>query len=167
MKLARFGYPSSYLIEEDRGILGLLLLAAALRCRDWLQRRVVFDELHHLDERTLVDLGINRGDFDAIAGGAYQRQEAETADNGAPQAADRAAVSPRFWPHPRIGRPLAFEQHLILGLGTALAALWCAHAPSFRVSFPSFDAITLIQQAGELLACLDADVAVCLSVATP
>jgi hypothetical protein len=62
---------------------------------------------------------------------------------------------------------VAFEQQLILGLGTALAALWCSHAPSFRVSLPSFDAITLIQQAGELLACLDADVAVCLSVATP
>jgi uncharacterized protein YjiS (DUF1127 family) len=40
----------------------------------WLNRRAVLAELHSLDERTLADLRIYRGDFQAIAEGSYVRE---------------------------------------------------------------------------------------------
>jgi uncharacterized protein YjiS (DUF1127 family) len=47
------------------------LLASA---RDWLARRAVLAELHGLDDRTLADLRIYPGDFQAIADGTYIRE---------------------------------------------------------------------------------------------
>jgi uncharacterized protein YjiS (DUF1127 family) len=47
------------------------LLASA---RDWLTRRAVLAELHGLDDRTLADLRIYPGDFQAIADGTYIRE---------------------------------------------------------------------------------------------
>src|SRR5258708_2436319 len=44
------------------------LLALA---RSWLTRRAVLAELHGLDDRTLADLRIYPGDFQAIADGTY------------------------------------------------------------------------------------------------
>jgi uncharacterized protein YjiS (DUF1127 family) len=40
----------------------------------WLKRRIVLAELHGLDDRTLADLRISRGDFQAIAEGTYIRE---------------------------------------------------------------------------------------------
>ncbi len=42
--------------------------------RSWLKRRAVLAELHDLDDRTLADLCIYRGDFQAIADGTYIRE---------------------------------------------------------------------------------------------
>jgi len=42
--------------------------------RAWLTRRAVLAELHGLDERTLADLCLYPGDFQAIADGTYIRE---------------------------------------------------------------------------------------------
>ncbi len=42
--------------------------------RSWLARRAVLAELHGLDDRTLADLRIYPGDFQAIANGTYARE---------------------------------------------------------------------------------------------
>jgi hypothetical protein len=47
------------------------LLALA---RSWFARRAVLAELHGLDDRTLADLRIYPGDFQAIASGTYARE---------------------------------------------------------------------------------------------
>jgi len=52
------------------GIVDRLLAFA----QSWLRRRAVLAELHGLDERTLADLRIYRGDFPAIAAGTYVRE---------------------------------------------------------------------------------------------
>jgi uncharacterized protein YjiS (DUF1127 family) len=70
---AEFSYS---LLPAEQPVLGPLLMAAIRRTREWLARRAVRDELERLDARTLLDLGINTGDFDAIADGTYQRREA-------------------------------------------------------------------------------------------
>ena len=44
------------------------------RIRAWLNRRAVLAELQGLDDRTLADLCIYRGDFQAIADGTYIRE---------------------------------------------------------------------------------------------
>ncbi len=41
----------------------------------WLKRRTAEAELYSLDHRTLADLAINRGDFPAILGGTFTRDE--------------------------------------------------------------------------------------------
>jgi uncharacterized protein YjiS (DUF1127 family) len=47
-------------------------LGAAIR--SWLTRRAVLEELRGLDDRTLADLRIYPGDFQAIADGTYARE---------------------------------------------------------------------------------------------
>jgi uncharacterized protein YjiS (DUF1127 family) len=42
--------------------------------RSWLTQRAVLEELHGLDDRTLADLRIYPGDFQAIAAGTYVRE---------------------------------------------------------------------------------------------
>jgi DNA-binding transcriptional LysR family regulator len=42
--------------------------------RSWFARRAVLAELHGLDDRTLADLRIYPGDFQAIASGTYARE---------------------------------------------------------------------------------------------
>jgi uncharacterized protein YjiS (DUF1127 family) len=42
--------------------------------RSWLTRRAVLAELEGLDDRTLADLRIHPGDFQAIANGTYARE---------------------------------------------------------------------------------------------
>lgn len=44
------------------------------RIRAWLARRAILAELRGLDDRTLADLRISRGDFQAIAEGTYIRE---------------------------------------------------------------------------------------------
>ena len=44
------------------------------RVSAWLKRRAILAELHELDERTLADLRIHAGDFQAIADGTYARE---------------------------------------------------------------------------------------------
>lgn len=41
--------------------------------RRWAERETAANELYRLDDRTLVDLGITRGDFPAILSGDYRR----------------------------------------------------------------------------------------------
>ncbi len=43
--------------------------------RTWLNRRTAEAELYSLDHRTLADLAINRGDFPAILGGTFTRDD--------------------------------------------------------------------------------------------
>jgi uncharacterized protein YjiS (DUF1127 family) len=52
------------------GFVGSLLASA----RSWLARRAVLAELHGLDDRTMADLRIYPGDFQAIADGTYIRE---------------------------------------------------------------------------------------------
>jgi uncharacterized protein YjiS (DUF1127 family) len=64
--------------------------------RSWLTQRAVLEELHGLDDRTLADLRIYPGDFQAIAAGTYVREGG--AHDFAP--ASRADMpSPRFRPY--------------------------------------------------------------------
>jgi uncharacterized protein YjiS (DUF1127 family) len=83
MSQSRFELPAPYLVE-DQGVLAPLALALVRRLHDWLVRRTVLDELLSLDRRTLLDLGITRGDFEAIAEGRYRRHEGGDGDDGAP-----------------------------------------------------------------------------------
>jgi uncharacterized protein YjiS (DUF1127 family) len=41
--------------------------------RAWLQRETTRDELYGLDDRTLADLNITRGDFPRILDGTFRR----------------------------------------------------------------------------------------------
>ena len=43
--------------------------------RTWLARELATTELYDLDDRSLADLGITRGDFPAILSGTYRRGE--------------------------------------------------------------------------------------------
>jgi uncharacterized protein YjiS (DUF1127 family) len=52
---------------------GLVLSLLAI-ARAWLSRRAVLAELEGLDDRTLADLRIYPGDFQAIADGTYARE---------------------------------------------------------------------------------------------
>jgi uncharacterized protein YjiS (DUF1127 family) len=62
----------------------------------WLTQRAILEELHGLDDRTLADLRIYPGDFQAIAAGTYVREGG--AHDFAP--ASRADMpSPRFRPY--------------------------------------------------------------------
>ena len=64
--------------------------------RSWLTRRAVLEELHGLDDRTLADLRIYPGDFQAIAEGTYARE------GGAHDVAAKSWLEPpnrRFLPY--------------------------------------------------------------------
>jgi uncharacterized protein YjiS (DUF1127 family) len=93
---ANFSYS---LIPAEQPVLGPLLMTLVRRTRAWLARRAVREELERLDSRSLLDLGINAGDFDAIASGTYQRREA------AAIARDVAAEMPGMPARPSL-RPL-------------------------------------------------------------
>ena len=56
---------------DDQPLLGPVLVRALERIHRWALRRAVLAELRTLDDRTLADLGICRGDFRAIASGTY------------------------------------------------------------------------------------------------
>ena len=43
--------------------------------RVWLQREATLEELYGLDDRTLADLNITRGDFPRILGGTFRRED--------------------------------------------------------------------------------------------
>ena len=53
--------------------LGWFVLPKSIRT--WLNRRTAEAELYSLDHRTLADLAINRGDFPAILGGTFTRDD--------------------------------------------------------------------------------------------
>jgi hypothetical protein len=63
---------------------------------------------------------------------------------------------------------MPFEQHLLLALGTVLAALCCSHPPRAPRLLTGIDLAAFFEHAGHLLPpCLEADLALCLGVATP
>jgi len=51
---------------------GLKKLAA--RIKGWNERRMTFNELDGLDDRTLADIGLSRGEIAQVAAGHYARQ---------------------------------------------------------------------------------------------
>jgi len=57
--------------------LGHFLYQLARAMPTWLKREIERSKLEQLDQRTLVDLGINRGDFPAILAGTFTRNQAE------------------------------------------------------------------------------------------
>ena len=69
---------------------GAILRFLAARIRAWFAKQAVLAELHELDERTLNDLRITQGDFEAIAAGTYRR---EPPWEGQPMAVDLAKVA--------------------------------------------------------------------------
>ncbi len=52
---------------------GALLTAIAESVRGWWRRQKLMSELESLDDFTLADLGITRGDFHAIVDGTWRR----------------------------------------------------------------------------------------------
>ncbi|SRR5258708_40186332 len=70
--------------------LGAAIGVFCARIRSWLNKQAVLSELYELDERTLNDLRITPGDFDAIAEGTYKR---EVPWENAPLALDMAKVA--------------------------------------------------------------------------
>jgi uncharacterized protein YjiS (DUF1127 family) len=67
---------------DNEHILGPIAIAVARRLGAWLKKRAVLAELARLDARTLDDLRIFPGDFQAIADGTYVRHTAATARSG-------------------------------------------------------------------------------------
>ena len=51
---------------------GLKTLTA--RLKGWNERRMTFNELDGLDDRTLADIGLSRGEIAQVAAGHYARQ---------------------------------------------------------------------------------------------
>jgi len=98
MKLTPF-QPLFVPAVDKRGILGPLLLALGRRLCERLARRAVLDELSRLDDRTLLDLGINRGDFASIADGSWRRQAAGQPVAASPAARGGAEGTLDWWPH--------------------------------------------------------------------
>src|SRR6185437_9148929 len=83
----------------------------------WLKRRIVLAELHGLDDRTLADLRISRGDFQAIA--------------EAPISARAARTTSRAIPEPPVARlpRMQAECRCFAGIGHALPTPETARRP--------------------------------------
>ena len=58
---------------QPESLIGMLLAAMVGAAKAWAARRVVAEELAGLDDRTVADLGLTRGDFPAIIAGTYRR----------------------------------------------------------------------------------------------
>lgn len=91
MRLAAIHVPAAASTPAPSGFADRLLAYA----RSWLTRRAVLAELEGLDDRTLADLRIYPGDFQAIAAGTYIR---EGGAHDFPIAA-RAETPSRFRPY--------------------------------------------------------------------
>ena len=69
---------------------GLKKLAA--RIKGWNERRMTFNELDGLDDRTLADIGLSRGEISQVAAGHYVRDEDGYAFRAASVSAANAAA---------------------------------------------------------------------------
>ena len=78
---------------DDQPLLGPVLLRAIERVHRWALHRAVMAELRTLDDRSLADLGICRGDFHAIASGTYVGRNAR-----ADSVTDVNPVGQQLWP---------------------------------------------------------------------
>src|SRR5690349_20360885 len=78
---------------DNENVLGPLVLGFLRLLRAWLDRQAVRAELEKLDERTLADLGMNRGDFPAILAGTYTRTSGSDMNTTSPK--QSAAAEPR------------------------------------------------------------------------
>jgi uncharacterized protein YjiS (DUF1127 family) len=89
----RFPLVVPYSQAPARGLevgLGAIARLVWARIRAWMAKQSVLAELHDLDQRTLNDLRITPGDFEAIAEGTYRR---EVPWENAPMAMDLAKVA--------------------------------------------------------------------------
>ncbi len=58
---------------QPESLIGTVLAAIVGVVKAWAAQRAVADELAGLDDRTVADLGLTRGDFPAIIAGPYRR----------------------------------------------------------------------------------------------
>jgi uncharacterized protein YjiS (DUF1127 family) len=58
---------------QPEGLLSALVAPLVGAVKAWAARRAVAEELAMLDDRTVADLGLTRGDFPAIIAGTYLR----------------------------------------------------------------------------------------------
>jgi len=74
-----------------QGVRGL-----AARIADWRQRQIARAELESLDDRTLADIGLRRGDIPLVVKGAAEHvEEAGRATGAASRPAANANAAPR------------------------------------------------------------------------
>jgi uncharacterized protein YjiS (DUF1127 family) len=58
---------------QPESLVGTVLAAIVGAVKAWAAQRAVAEELAGLDDRTVADLGLTRGDFPAIIAGTYRR----------------------------------------------------------------------------------------------
>jgi uncharacterized protein YjiS (DUF1127 family) len=95
MRVTAFHSPASRLEASHGQALPGFAARLIKHFREWLHRRAVLAELQGLDERTLGDLCLYPGDFQAIADGTHVR-EGGAHDVARKPAAESARIRPYY-----------------------------------------------------------------------